>query len=54
VAFSQDCSGPILVRVTMVREKQGLVAFILASAAAETRALDDLIALLDGLEWTAP
>ncbi len=54
VAFSQDCSGPILVRVTMVRGKQGLVALILASAASEARALDDLIALLDGLEWTSP
>ncbi|MBA2718528.1 MAG: hypothetical protein H0U52_04665 [Chloroflexi bacterium] len=54
VAFSQDCAGQFLVRVTLVREEQGVIAFILANAAAETRALDDLIELLAGLEWTAP
>lgn len=54
VLFSQLCEqATTQVRVAMVRDGVGLIAFLPTTASEETVVADRLVELLGGLEWTA-
>jgi hypothetical protein len=55
IVLSQSCEGQVLVRATMVRKDQGLIAFLWLNVGHEAEAVDHLVGWLEGgLEWTAP
>lgn len=55
IVLSQSCAGQVLGRATLVRDGQGLIAFVWVNSGYEGVALDHLVTWLDaGLEWTGP
>ena len=55
IVLSHSCEGQVLGRATLVRDGQGLIAFVWVNSGYEGVALDHLVGWLDaGLEWTGP
>ncbi len=55
VGFSQSCEeGTVQARVALIHDGFGLIVFSITRAGEENAALDEVISVLDGLEWRAP